>query len=503
MNRPFFISIRGKMVLLYIVVVVSTGFMTLVSLKNIQKIETSYQQVTDSLYALNDISDRIDLMRLSMGTFADTRDRNYVDSMYNNSQDFEIELSSILENQFDLESSLYLKNISKLYYQNYVGLTESLIWAVRATHTEEALRSYDKAVEISDYMMIYMERTINRQIELSQELNIKIKERTESILKNYSYLLMWTMAFLGFIIYANAGNMVKNISRLRKAAEEVSQGNFDIPEVQIESNDELGILSQAFNKFITNTRELIKQIKESANLEIQLHKEKSEKLEMEALLKQAELGSLQAQINPHFLFNTMNVIAKTAIIEDADQTCTLIETVSDMFRYNLSKMDSRTTIGEEIENVNNYFYIQKTRFSDRVSFKINVDKRMLDIEIPNLTLQPLIENAFIHGIEQLESGGEISVIGTYGEFCELIVKDNGAGIKDEDIDRIIKGELTSYSGHTTGIGFNNVRRRLELFFNKPDVMRVSSELGEGTKVIIKFPKPKKMEGDYVSGDDSR
>ncbi len=88
---------------------------------------------------------------------------------------------------------------------------------------------------------------------------------------------------------------------------------------------------------------------------------KADRLEMEALLKQAELQSLQAQINPHFLFNTMNVIAKTAIIEDADQTCTLIETVSDMFRYNLRKMDSRTTIGEEIENVNNYFLYTKNK----------------------------------------------------------------------------------------------------------------------------------------------
>lgn len=501
MNRPFFISIRKKMVLLYIIVVISTGFMTIISLKNIQQIETSYQKVTDSLYALHDMSERIELMRLSMGSFADTRDRNYVDIIYNNLQDFESQLSEVYENQFDLESSLYLNNISNLYFKNYVGITENLIWSVRATHTSETLRAYDQGVNISNYMKVYTDKTIDRQLELSQELNMQIKDRTEAILKNYTYLLVWTMSFLGFAIYANTGNWIKNISRLSKAAEEVSQGNFDIPEIEISSNDELGILSQAFNKFITNTRELIKQIKESANFEIQLHKEKSEKLEMESLLKEAELESLQAQINPHFLFNTMNVIAKTAIIEDADQTCTLIETVSDMFRYNLSKMDSRTTIGEEIENVNNYFYIQKTRFGDRVSFKINVDERMLDIEIPNLTLQPLIENAFIHGIEQMESGGEISVLGTYGEICELIVKDNGAGIKKEDINKIIKGELSSYSGHTTGIGFNNVRRRLELFFNNKDVMSVSSEVGKGTKVIMKFRKPTKLEESYVSSDD--
>lgn len=501
MNRPMFVSIRKKLVLLYFIIVVLTGVMTLVSLRNMKQIETSYRQVTDSLYALNDMADRIEMMRTSLGNFADTRDRNYVDVIYNNLQDFEEELDAILENSFDLESSLYLKNISALYYQNYVSSTENLIWAVRATHTEEALRSYDQAIEISDYMKMYMERTIDRQMERSQELNIQIRERTDAILRNYTFLLIWMMTFLGFVIYANGGNLVKNISKLHKAAEEVSQGNFDIPEVQIESNDELGILSQAFNHFIGNTRALIQRIKENANLDIQLHREKAEKLEMEALLKQAELQSLQAQINPHFLFNTMNVIAKTAIIEDADQTCTLIETVSDMFRYNLRKMDSRTTIGEEIENVENYFYIQKTRFGERIQFELDIDPQLLDIEIPNLSLQPLIENAFIHGIEQMEDGGLIRVQGRYGDVCTIAVTDNGAGIDAGGLKRIQSGEALPTSGHTTGIGLSNVKRRLDLFFNADDVLKIHSEVGKGTTIEIAFVKPGSKEDSHVSRND--
>jgi len=501
MNKPIFVSIRNKLILLYFILVLTTGFMTLISLRNMQQIETSYRQVTDTLYALNDMSDRIDLMGTSLGSFADTRDRNYVDVIYNNLQDFEDELSAIMENPFDTESSLYLKNISALYYQNYVSATENLIWAVRATHTEEALRSYDQATQISDYMNRYTERTIDRQMALSQELNQEIKERSDAILKNYTFLLIWMMTFIGFVIYANGGNLVKNISKLHKAAEEVSQGNFDIPEVQVESNDELGILSQAFNRFIGNTRELIVRIKESANLEIQLHREKADRLEMEALLKQAELQSLQAQINPHFLFNTMNVIAKTAIIEDADQTCTLIETVSDMFRYNLRKMDSRTTIGEEIENVNNYFYIQKTRFGDRITYEVDIDHELMEIDIPNLSIQPLIENAFIHGIEHMEQGGHISVVGRFGELCTITVKDNGAGILESDLNRIRRGEAAPSAGHTTGIGLANVKRRLDLFFNQTDVLKINSEQGDGTTIVIAFSRPDELEESHVSRND--
>ncbi len=97
MNKPIFVSIRNKLILLYFILVLTTGFMTLISLRNMQQIETSYRQVTDTLYALNDMSDRIDLMGSSLGSFADTRDRNYVDVIYNNLQDFEDELSAIME----------------------------------------------------------------------------------------------------------------------------------------------------------------------------------------------------------------------------------------------------------------------------------------------------------------------------------------------------------------------------------------------------------------------
>src|SRR5699024_8626920 len=134
----------------------------------------------------------------------------------------------------------------------------------------------------------------------------------------------------------------------------------------------------------------------------ELVEEVKEQSEVDLLDKEMELKQLQYHINPHFLLNTLNTVSKIDYLEDANATSDLIESVAALLRHRLGQIDKNASLRDEVGVVKEYFHIQKIRFSERSQFKLNVDESCLEIEIPRLTLQPLVENAFIHGIEEKE-----------------------------------------------------------------------------------------------------
>ncbi|NLY91845.1 MAG: sensor histidine kinase [Firmicutes bacterium] len=209
---------------------------------------------------------------------------------------------------------------------------------------------------------------------------------------------------------------------------------------------------------------------------------------MKNTLKEAELHALQSQINPHFLFNTLNAGVQLAIMEDADKTANFIDKVSKLLRYNLRQINTSVTIREETDNLENYFFILKTRYgSDRFNLLIDVDPAIADFRIPLLTIQPIVENALIHGVEQLEEGGEIKVRAYQNNQSVIIdVSDNGLGMDDETVKRLQEGR--KQSGHTTGLGLWNVRERLRLFFGRENLLQIMSIPKQGTTIRIILPK---------------
>jgi len=204
-----------------------------------------------------------------------------------------------------------------------------------------------------------------------------------------------------------------------------------------------------------------------------------------------ELKQLQNQINPHFLFNTLNTVSKMAYLEDAKATSDLIESVAALLRHSLGQIDKNVSLRDEVGVVKEYFHIQKIRFSERSQFKLNVDESCLEIEIPRLTLQPLVENAFIHGIEEKEEGGIIT-LNIYQMETNVIVevRDDGVGMDQGKIRQLLSLSTvdTDHVGHSTGIGLTNVIRRLQLHYQIPDVMEIESVPGEGTTVRLLLPK---------------
>jgi sensor histidine kinase YesM len=196
---------------------------------------------------------------------------------------------------------------------------------------------------------------------------------------------------------------------------------------------------------------------------------------------------LQSQINPHFLFNTINTISTLADIEDAPRTKKVLESMSDILRYNFKKLEENVTLKEEYRIIKNYLHIQKVRFGERIQFIINVDKSSRNCMIPSMIIQPFVENAIVHGLEPKLGNGILELsISSSEEQLKILIKDNGLGMEEEKIKGFFASADASEEKSHSGIGVRNVIRRLELIYGR-NVVEIQSQLGEGTEVRISIP----------------
>ncbi|WP_054939653.1 sensor histidine kinase [Paenibacillus ihuae] len=269
------------------------------------------------------------------------------------------------------------------------------------------------------------------------------------------------------------------IRRLVATAKQISKGRMDTKAPESINNDEISILCRAFNGMIDNIQQLME--------------ENIKSVEKDRLVKELELKMLQSQINPHFLFNTLNSIAKLAYLEGAAKTSDLTVSVSRLLRYNLQKLDQAVPLREEVEHVTEYINIQKARFRDRITFVMDIDEQALGGMIPCLTLQPIFENAFVHGLEEMEEGAVLSLSIRYDSgLMEIGISDNGAGMNPETVARLmgsIREEAPRFSGkgQSTGLGTHNVFKRLHLFFDGEQQIEIYSSEGAGTAVLFRLP----------------
>ncbi|MDE6914826.1 MAG: histidine kinase, partial [Lachnospiraceae bacterium] len=311
------------------------------------------------------------------------------------------------------------------------------------------------------------------------------------------------IAIILVIIFMNINSIIKLVGAiisplktLAKSADEVAKGNFDIELLEVQSRDEIGVVTGAFNQMIISIREYIERIRHGMEVE-RVMKEKE--LLMEAHLKDAQLKYLQAQINPHFLFNTLNAGAQLAMLEGADKTYQYVQNVAEFFRYNVKKSNEHVTIREEIELVDNYIYILNVRFSGEIHYEKKVDPSLLGIEMPSMILQPIVENCVNHGIREMAGEGRIwlSVYQIDDTAC-ISIRDNGVGIRQEMIEKMIGGSYKEENLKTdsNGIGMDNVIARLKLFTESEEVMSIISDgADKGTEFILYLSVKEREEDD--------
>ncbi|MNX19972.1 Sensor histidine kinase YehU [compost metagenome] len=286
-----------------------------------------------------------------------------------------------------------------------------------------------------------------------------------------AFMLWFLLVMLGIVLIVSvlvSYRIAKPLRNLERSVKKVEDGDFGTI-IDVSGAYEVEQLSKRFNLMIRRIRELMDQII----------------LEQEAKRK-GELEVLQAQINPHFLYNTLNSVTRMAEMGRKEEVVTTITSLSKFFRISLSKGNNIISVHDELEHVRNYLIIQKIRFKNKFQYEIEAQDEALNCLTLKLILQPLVENAIHHGIEMMVDEGFIGIYSWIeDEYLFIRVTDNGVGMSDEVLKGILSGRARQESG--SGVGVRNVHERISLYYGTPYGLTFESELEEGTSVTVRLP----------------
>lgn len=387
------------------------------------------------------------------------------------------------------ENDLIYKDIAYMA-QSYFNEADAAVEAKSKDNADEYIARYTEANRITGYIRTYADRLNLNILDKNTAQYLGMSENLSKLhLANLVLTISVIMLNVIVITYLTY-NMTKPIINLAHSAEEISRGNFDAEDVEVFTQDELSVMANAFNAMKHSIRNYIRELHNKADTEAQLLEQQIENLRIQSLLADAEMKALQMQINPHFLFNTLNAGVQLAMMEGADRTSAFLDSMAKILRYNVKSLDRTVRIKDEIDTIKAYEDLFIVRFGDAIKFEYCIDPSLLDISVPPLIIQPLVENATIHGIGNLENGGVIRIsLDRDGDVIRVGVQDNGVGMSEETRQKILKCQSfdSDKVGHMTGIGIYNVVQRLRLFFSCEDVIDVESAPGQGTKVILKIP----------------
>jgi two-component system sensor histidine kinase YesM len=331
----------------------------------------------------------------------------------------------------------------------------------------ENIRGVSSVVEgvVQDYLLFEV-----------NQADVQYRTMSQGFMKWEVYSLALLIAAIGFSViaaWAISRSIYIPIKRLHDVTTTITKNDLQVL-VTNDNVDEITELGMSFNIMIEKIRELLQsKIKEQENL------------------KKAELRALQAQINPHFLYNTLDTIIWMAEAQKTDQVVEIVSALSNFFRISLSKGRDWITVGEEIERTKSFLTIQRMRYRDIMDFKIEADERVVNNTVLKLILQPLVENALYHGIKNKRRGGTIIVraMQRNGDEVLLEVEDNGIGFTPEKLDQL-QAELSDDSGEEnfdSGFGIGNVNKRIRLYYGKQYGLTVTSEYNVGTCATLIIP----------------
>jgi len=273
------------------------------------------------------------------------------------------------------------------------------------------------------------------------------------------------------LIFIVSSSITKPLDMLIRTIQRIAGGEMDL-RADIVKKDEIGELGRNFNVMLDQVEEL-KEKENQANL----------------LLAQAEYKALQAQINPHFLYNTLDTMSSIAEVKGCPEVSMLSQSLSNIFRYSLNMKDPFSTVAKEIVHLKNYCYVMDVRMQDNVRYFYDIDPESLRARVPRISIQPLVENALNHGLRNKRGEKQVSIEAKVrGGLLEICVADNGVGMDAEKMNESLKESSLDYVGRGTSIGIHNINARLKILYGEEYGLRIESSIGRGTKVCMAIPK---------------
>jgi two-component system sensor histidine kinase YesM len=473
------LSIRAKILVSLCIVIFLMGITNIVSMLQVLRYSRQYDAIITNITTANSISGSIkpdidnEMWKIVSGKVKFSEGKQY-EILNNVNTKVHWMMDNTDSHQARVKLDLILRTLQSL--KEYVDrMGDKIAHNSTATENEavlEDIRFASSVLEdvVQNYVLYEVHRTETQYDVMRQGF---VRWQILSI-----FLIFSAVGFSVVAAWSLSRSIYTPIKKLHDVTTTITKN--DLQALMTSDNvDEITELGMSFNIMIGKIKDLLdSKIKEQENL------------------KKAELRALQAQINPHFLYNTLDTIIWMAESKKTDQVIKIVSALSDFFRISLSKGMDWITIGEEVERIRSYLTIQKMRYSDILDFKIEVDEDVAENTILKLVLQPLVENALYHGIKNKRQGGTIRVRAKRKGDDEILleVEDDGIGFLPEKLAKL-RAELEDDSGDIkleSGFGIGNVNKRIRLYYGKPYGLSVQSEYNAGTLVTLVIPAKVEM-----------
>lgn len=386
------------------------------------------------------------------------------------------------------EEQYLLANAAATTYGTFSLTVDEIILLLQAEQSDEASALYyQKAEPCGNYLRQYTQQLLERAIRDNQSTYVHLNRLNERLKEFQTVVLICCLVF-GLILIISLLALLNSVKDMARASREISRGNFDTPDVDETLQDEIGQMARAFNEMKRSMKQQVRLLEEKSQMERELLRKENEALEYQTLIEREKLQQLRSQINPHFLFNTLNVIMYSSQQEGAARTHSLIGSLSRLFRYALGSNEAKVPLSREIHIVDEFYSLYRARFGERMRLEwtLSPEVDLTETLVPSFILQPLVENAFKHGLSPKEEGGCVQVrVDTEGQMLKISVRDDGMGMSREALDRL-RRSLRNPPDTGEHIGMYNVAARLRLSGQEYG-MDILSEEGQGTEVVLRLP----------------
>ncbi len=372
---------------------------------------------------------------------------------------------------------------------NYLSQLNQIIEQKRGRRVQEYTENYQNLTNLYNYITDRINNVslLGFRVQLEEYRNFLNLFRRIQLYSIIQILLATAFSFT--ILMQIINNIVNPMYQLSLMAGKLSNGEFNIPDMHFNSVNEVNQVSEAFNDMKQNIRQFVEELHKQKDMEQEIMTERVRNLKMEQMLKRMELYTLQAQMNPHFLFNTINTGVQLAIMEDADRTAEFMENLAALFRYNIREKQFFVPLRHELDGLKSYYNILKIRFPKTLNLVLNVQDDLLDkYSCPSMVIQPLVENSVLHAFKHKEGTGTITVSITFNDPVLLIsVHDDGGGIPEDTVKELLAPHIHDYQLSSKVMGLENVIQRCYFFYpDQEDVINIKSNSHEGTDIEIRI-----------------
>ncbi len=466
----------------------------------IQKSATNVQTISRLLNSLGESRDVLSSYRWDFGDIA-----TLVATLRKEQQVSASSLAGIDASlpSIGVEQYLLVSAVNTTYENCSAYLVQLQELLIKGDIDEAAELYYTDLEPCLSHLYQYMQQLLERAIMDNQSTHDRLIRLNDKLGSLYT-LMVLVMLLFGFVAFREVIRMLAIVQEMVRSSKAITSGDYNRPEILEHRGDEIGDMARAFNEMKRAMRNQVRLLQANNEMAKEIYRKDTEALAMQNLLEREKMQQLRSQVNPHFLFNTINMIKYTAQEEAAERTDALLASLCRIFRYSLENNEVLVPISREIRIVDEYYSLYEARFKEKISLRWSIDRSLALTEtlVPSFFLQPLVENAFKHGLGPKEGAGTVSLtLAQEDGMLTVLVEDDGVGMDDEQL-VLLRSRLLDPPIEGEHIGLYSVCARLKLIDVRCS-FAVTSTKEEGTAVRITMPLMLAQEEGYDQDSDRR